>query len=320
MKALVLNTLHRAPDYQDIEMPEPGPGESLVQIKAAALNHRDLYITQGQYAGIQMPCILGSDGAGISGGKEVIIFPSLDWGEDARAQGKQFRVLGMPDHGTFGEYFKGPTTHLYPKPSHLTWQEAAALPLAGLTAWRTLFTRCGCKQGDQVLITGIGGGVALMALQFALAAGAEVYVSSGSAVKIEKALALGARGGVLYTETGWDKSLKQQAGGFDIVIDSAGGPGFAQLPGLCHPGGRIGIYGGTMGKIDGISPQILFWKQLSILGSTMGDQHDFEAMLDFVGKHQIKPVLDQVFELSEGAQAFERMASGAQFGKIVLNV
>lgn len=320
MKALVLNALHEPLEYVDMPEPAPGKGEVVVKLHAAALNHRDVYITKGQYANIQYPCIPGSDGAGEYRGKPVILYPAFDWGKDSRAQGKDFRVLGMPDNGTFAEYIAIPRTHLFIRPPHLTSEQAAALPLAGMTAYRTLFTRCALKKGERVLVTGIGGGVALFAFQFALAAGADVWVTSGSEEKIQKAIQLGVRGGVSYRTDGWDKQLKQQAGGFDVVIDSAGGDGFAALPGLCNPGARIGIYGGSLGKVNGLSPQLLFWKQISILGSTMGTITDFRNMLAFVNKHQIVPVVDTVYPLKDGNQAMARMDQWAQFGKIVLTV
>ncbi len=301
-------------------MPIPAEGEVLVTLRAAALNHRDVFITQGLYAGIKMPCILGSDGAGECGGQPVIIYPALAWGDHLAAQGRDFRVLGMPDDGTFAEQIRIPQENVYPKPAHLAWEQAAALPLAGLTAWRVLFTRCQLQAGERVLITGIGGGVALIALQLALAAGAEVWVTSGSAEKIEKARALGAQGGANYRSEGWDKQLKKEAGGFDVVIDSAAGDGFAALPGLCNPGARIGMYGGTLGKMNGLSPQLIFWKQISLLGSTMGTQAEFAAMLDFVALHRIVPVVDAVFPLAEGNAALARLAEGEQFGKVVLRV
>jgi NADPH:quinone reductase-like Zn-dependent oxidoreductase len=288
-------------------------------LKAAALNHRDLFITQGQYAGIKMPCILGSDGVGEWKGKRVILYPALEWGESNDFQSKNFRVLGMPEDGTFAAQISVPKKNVFQLPEHLTWEQGAALPLAGLTAWRTVFSRCKLKKGEKVLITGIGGGVALTALQLAIAAGAEVFVSSGSTEKIEKAIQLGATAGANYREAGWDKKLKQETGGFDVIIDSAAGDGFSLLPGLCNPGARIGLYGGTLGKVNGLSMQIVFWKQLSILGSTMGSPREFKAMLDFVTKHAIIPVVDSIFPLKEGDKAFKKMEAGAQFGKIVLN-
>lgn len=320
MKALVLNALHQGLDYQEMPAPHAGKQDGLVHLRAAALNHRDLFITQGLYAGIKFPTILGSDGAGEYRGKAVVIDPSLDWGSDPKAQGRGFRVLGLPDDGTFAAQIAIPRSNIHPKPQHLDWEQAAALPLAGVTAWRVLFTRCQIKAGERVLITGIGGGVALMVLQLAIAAGAEVFVNSGSDEKIAKAVALGAKGGANYRLPDWDKTLKKDAGGFDVVIDSAGGDGFGALLGLCNPGARIGIYGGTQGKVNGLSPQPLFWKQVSILGSTMGTRLDFRRMLAFVSKHEIVPVIDSVFALSDGNEALKKMEKGDQFGKIVLRI
>ncbi|MCC6458886.1 MAG: zinc-binding dehydrogenase [Saprospiraceae bacterium] len=320
MKALVLHTLHQDLDFTDIPTPVPRAGEVLVRLRAAALNRRDWWITQGQYSKIQLPVILGSDGVGEYRGKAVLINPALDWGSDPRAQGKEFRVLGLPDDGTFAEFIRIPRANLAPKPEHLNWEQAAALPLAGLTAYRTLFSRCRLQAGEQVLITGVGGGVALMAMQFALAAGAKVWVSSGDPLKLEKAVALGAQGGANYREADWDKSLKAESGGFDVVIDSAGGDGFAPLLNLCKPGARIGVYGGSLGKINGLSPQILFWKQISILGSTMGTPAEFRRMLAFVTRHRIVPVVDSVFALADGNAALARIAGGEQLGKIVLQI
>ena len=320
MKALVLKKLYQALEYQDVEIPPPVSGEVLVRLFAAALNRRDWWITQGQYSKIQLPVILGSDGAGEYRGKAVVINPSLDWGDDPRFQGKSYRILGLPENGTFAEYVRVPRNNLAPMPAHLGWEEAAALPLAGLTAYRVLFTRCRLRAGERVLISGVGGGVALMAMQFALAAGAEVFVTSGSAEKIEKAMRMGAKGGKNYREIDWDKHLKAETGGFDVIIDSAGGDEFAAFPGLCKPGARIGVYGGSLGKINGLSPQILYWKQISILGSTMGAPAEFRKMLAFVERHKIVPAVDSVFPLDQGNVALDRMGESGQFGKIVLRI
>jgi zinc-binding alcohol dehydrogenase/oxidoreductase len=320
MKALQLSQTNALPTFTDTNAPLPARNEGLVSLRAAALNHRDLFITQGQYAGIKLPAILGSDGAGEWQGRAVVVYPAMEWGTNIQYQGKQFRVLGMPDNGTFAEYICVPKKNICPMPEHLNWEQAAALPLAGLTAWRTIFTRCKLKKGERVLITGIGGGVALTALQLALAQGAEVFVTSGDQGKLENAIKMGAKHGESYREPDWDKRLKQQAGGFDVIIDAAGGDGFALFPGLCNPGGRIGFYGGTLGKVNGLSLQPLFWKQISVLGSTMGSPAEFKAMLAFVQKHGIVPVVDRIFPLSEGQAAFQRMESGAQFGKIVLKI
>lgn len=318
MKALVLNNINQPLDYQDVDVSHAPKKNVWVDLYFSALNHRDLWITKGQYAGIKFPTILGSDGAGVLNGREVIINPSLNWGRDERFQGPDYGILGLPANGTFAEQVLVPTANVHPKPEHLTLEQAAALPLAGITAWRVLFSRCRLKKGERVLVSGIGGGVALLVLQFALAAGCEVWVTSGSDEKMERAKSMGAKGGANYRQDGWHKELLKASGGFDVVIDSAAGDQFALLASLCNPGGRLGIYGGTTGKINGLSPQIIFWKQISIHGSTMGSNRDFAQMLRFVALHRIVPVVDRVFDLVDGNAALAHMEASAQFGKIVL--
>jgi NADPH:quinone reductase-like Zn-dependent oxidoreductase len=319
MKALILNKIHQPVTYGEYDFPDNGKEEVLVQIKAAALNHRDVWITKGMYPGIVTPIILGSDGVGVFEGKEVIINPSINWGDNPLFPGKDYEILGLPTNGTFSEYLKVGKKQLYTKPDHLSWEEAAALPLAGLTAFRALFTKAKLQKGENVLISGVGGGVALFAFQFAIATGANVYVTSGSEEKIEAAVKLGAKGGVNYKNEDWDKELKSISGGFDVIIDSAGGEGFSKLAKCCNPGGRICIYGGTRGAIK-LNPQLVFWKQISVMGTSMGNDQEFEDMLMFVSQHQIKPVVDSVYELKDGQFALDKMAMGKQFGKIVLKL
>lgn len=320
MQALVYPEIGQPLDIQELADPQPKAGEVVVDIKAAALNHRDLYITHGLYPGVTVPIILGSDGAGVHDGLEVIINPAMQWGDNPRAQGRAFQILGLPANGTMAEKVVVPENKLHTKPAHLSWAQAAALPLAGLTAYRALFTQGQCAAGQKVLISGIGGGVALFAFQFALAAGAEVFVTSGSDAKREKAMEMGAKGSANYKEEKWGKQLGKETGGFDVIIDSAGGSGFDELMTAVAAGGRIVMYGGSRGKINGLSPQKLFWKQASIIGSTMGTDREFADMVAFVDQHNIEPVVDSVFALRDGQQAFDRMDSGQQFGKIVLKV
>lgn len=319
MQALVLQKLHAPLSYQDLPEPEPGPDQVVVELRAAALNHRDVWITKGMYPGIVFPAVLGSDGSGVVGGREVIINPNIGWGGDERVQDNTYHILGLPTPGTFAGKVAVGRDRLADKPPHLSWEEAAALPLAGLTAYRALFSRGRLQGGERVLISGVGGGVALFACQFALAAGAEVWVTSGSEEKIEKAVALGARGGANYRAENWGKDLKSRAGLFDLIIDSAGGEGFDTLVNLAAPAGRIAIYGGTRGKMK-INPQKVFWKQVDILGSTMGSDQDFEQMVRFVTEKEIRPVVDSVFALKDGNEALKRMEAGKQFGKIVLEI
>lgn len=315
MKALVIEKIGSPVKLSEVSAPKERKGHSIVKLKASALNHRDVWITKGMYPGIKEGAILGSDGVGELGGKDVIINPGLKWGSNQAVQSDDFEVLGMPMDGTFAEYISIPNEYIYEKPNHLSLEEAAALPLAGVTAYRVLVSRCQVKPTDKVLVTGTGGGVALFAVQFAVALGCDVYVTSGSDEKIEKAVALGAKGGFNYKNPTWYKEVETN---FDVIIDSAGGEGFQHLIKICNPGARIGFYGASLGKYQNLNPQLLFWRQISILGSTMGSDQDFKEMLSLVSDHKIQPVVDRVYSLEEGILAFERMEKGSQFGKIVL--
>lgn len=329
MKAIVLEQLNQQLDLSETDVPEIAPHEALVRLKAAALNHRDLWIQKGQYAGIRFPVILGADGSGVVEkigthvgsnwlNKAVIINPSMNWGSDPRVQAKDYVILGTPHNGTFAQYVKVDARLLHEKPNHLSFEEAAALPLAGLTAYRALVKRAGAKNGENILITGIGGGVALFAAQFAVALGCQTYVTSSSSNKIAQTLKLGIKDGALYQEPDWDKKLKQLCGGFDVIIDSSGGETFAKLVDLAKPAGRIAMYGATQGAFNSGVPAKIFWKQLDILGSTMGNDEEFAEMIAFVNQHQIVPIIHQSFPLKDAQQAIELMAKGEQLGKIVL--
>lgn len=313
----------------EVPAPSPAAGEAVVSLRAAALNHRDVWIKLGQYAGLKFPCIPGSDGAGVvtavgAGGdaawigREVVINPGSGWGADERAQGAGFAILGLPRDGTLAEKIAVPVSQLTPKPAHLSWTEAAALPLAGLTAWRALFTRAQLRPGERLLISGIGGGVALFALQFAVAAGAEVWVTSGSDEKIQRAVTLGAKGGFNYSAAGWAKGAAQATGPFDVILDSAGGEGFESLIDLAAPGGRVVFFGATRGNPPVLPMRKVFWRQLSLLGSTMGSPADWMVMTEFVARHRIVPVVSEVFPLARAAEAFALMEQGGQFGKVVV--
>lgn len=318
VKAGILNTINQKISYTDVRI-ERSEEEVLVRLTASSLNRRDLWIQEGLYARIQLPCIPGSDGCGWLGGQEVILLPSINWGESGSFQSKNFQVLGMPHHGTCSEYIAIDPQLIYSKPNHLDHIEAASLPLSGLTAWRALMTQGHAQPGQKILITGIGGGVASFVLLFAVAHGMEVYVTSGTQDKIDKAVSLGAKNGVNYKDSRAFEQLSEMASGFDVIIDSAGGPDFHKLLRLANYGGHVVMYGGTLGNIDHINPQNLFWKQITIKGSTMGSPKEFREMLDFIGDKKVKPVIDRVFPLSEIDEAFNYMRSGNHFGKIVLD-
>jgi NADPH:quinone reductase-like Zn-dependent oxidoreductase len=224
----------------------------------------------------------------------------------------------LPDDGTFAEYVKVNASNVYAKPPHLNFKQAAAFPLAGLTAYRALFTKAKLTPNDTVLIAGIGGGAALLALQLATHFGAKVFVTSSSDEKIRLALELGAKGGVNYKEPDWEIKLKELAGGIDVVIDSAVGPGFAKHLTYVNSGARIVFFGATAGDIPELNARIIFWKQLQIIGTTMGTSLEFEEMLQFISRHKIVPVIEEVFSFKDANKALSLMDESNQFGKIVL--
>jgi zinc-binding alcohol dehydrogenase/oxidoreductase len=187
-----------------------------------------------------------------------------------------------------------------------------------MTTYRALFTKAKLKKGDKVLITGIGGGTGTFGLQWAVAAGCQVFVTSGSGQKLERARQLGACAGVNYKAQDWAQELLQLSGGFDVIMDSALGKEFDKLLDISNPGGRIVFFGGTAGNLPPLNGRKIFWKQLQILGTTMGSPDDFKAMVDFVNKHKIEPVIDEVFQLAHAQKAIDKMEQSSQFGKLVL--
>lgn len=317
-----------APFYglKDIPIPIPGTGEVLVELHYAALNHLDLWTIRSRNEDI----VLGSDGAGIihdtgAGvdrsliGKQVMINPGIGWGNDPRIASDSFDILGTYSKGTLAAFVCVPQENVFEIPSYLSMKEAAAIPMAGVTAFRALFTKARLTQSDRVLITGIGGGVALFLLQFAVAAGAEVYVTSSSDEKIQKATSLGAAGGFNYTSGDWVAQAKS-AGGFDVIIDSAAGNGFAALTEVAAPAARIVLFGRTAGEINHLNPGIIFNKQLSIMGTLMGTNEEFRAMLAYCSSHAIQPVIDSAFPLSNITAAFDRLTDHSHFGKVRISL
>ncbi|MGH3105688.1 MAG: zinc-binding dehydrogenase [Rubrobacteraceae bacterium] len=336
MKAMVLHEIG-GPEmlsYEDAPDPEPGPGETVVRLQAAALNRRDVFVTRGQYPGAKpeaLPVILGSDGSGEvvargdgaggpDEGTEVVINPALYWGDDPRKPGKEYRILGLPDDGTFAQLVKVPSENVFPKPSHLSHEEAAAIPLGALTAYRALVTRGGVQEGETVVVPGIGSGVATFVVQMAAALGARVFVTSGDDEKIEKAKELGAEGGVNYNSEDWSRELKSMTGGVDLAVDHVGGEAFDAMVSLARPGSRIVTFGATAGpKVTVVMPRI-FLKHLTILGTAMGTNEEFGAMLDLFAEHGLRPTINETFPLQETAAAMEYMEEGSGIGKIVLDI
>lgn len=315
---------------KDIPVPVPGPGEVRVKLFASALNRRDYWITVGLYPDIRLPCTTGSDGAGIIDltgpgvdtsllGKEIIIYPGRHWGDNPLAYGPDFRVLGMPDQGTFAEYICVPVDCICPKPAHLDWNQAAALPVAGLTSWRAVVTQAEVKAGQRVLITGAGGGVASLAIQWCLRMGADLYISSGSSEKIALAMKAGVTAGVNYHEENAYRWLGKQVGGFDAIIDSAGGATVNQLLATLKPAGRYVFYGATLrNPPSGLEMARLFFRHIRLQGTTMGTPAEFRAMLSFVEQHGIVPSIDRIMPLAQIVPAHKLIEHYSQNGKIVI--
>ena len=316
-----------------IELPDPvaGPGEAVVRLHFSGLNHRDVWIRQGLYARIQLPSVLGSDGAGLVEsvgpgvdpklvGKRAVIIPCEKWGPDPAAQGKEFLILGMPRQGTMAEKIAVPASMIVELPQQVSFEDAAALPVAGLTAWRCLTTRGGLRPGEHVLITGIGGGVATLALLFAKAMGAQVSVTSGSDEKLAKARELGAIAAANYNAKGWEKDLVAQAGRPpSLIVDGAGGDGLNSLIGACAPAARIVLYGATRMSPSKLDMAKIFFKQIDIRGTTMGTDDEFRAMVKLVAEHRIRPVIEKIFPLSQAVEANRLLEQSGQMGKILLD-
>lgn len=309
--------------YRDIETSSPGPQEVRVKLKTAGLNHRDLFVLN-RHKPTDPPLVIGSDGAGVvdevgsevsgvKAGDEVIINPGLGWKHNSDAPPEGFEIVGLPYHGTFAESIVLPAENVVPKPSYLNWEEAGVLSLAGITAYRALFTRAKIKPGMKVLIPGIGSGVATFLLQFAKAEGATVYVTSRSKEKREAALKLGADKAVDSNEE-WNAALNEEK--MDVVIECVGAATFNKSLKQLRKGGTIVTFGASAGDEVTLNLRDFFYGQLNMLGSTLGSAEEYEEMLRFIEKHQIKPVLDEVYPLERFEQAFKRLEKAEQLGKI----
>jgi NADPH:quinone reductase-like Zn-dependent oxidoreductase len=324
------------------EIPEPTPAENevLLQVRSAALNHLDIWIRNGR-PGTELkgPHVLGSDaagiildkGAGMHGlkiGDEVILNPGLSCGscEQCRAgeqsQCASFGIVGMTRPGTFAEKVAVPFCNLWPKPPHLSFNEAAALPLAYQTAWRMLISRAKLKAGEIVLIHGIGGGVALAAVQLAKLTGAEVIATSSSEQKLAKAAQIGADHTVNYKTVDVVEKIKDitHGRGVDIAFDTVGQSTWNTDFAAVRRGGRIVLCGVTTGPEAKTNLQVLYWNQITVLGSTMGSNEDFRQMLKAVTTVKLKPIIDSVHPLEKVRQAMGKMESAKQCGKIILAV
>ena len=297
--------------YEDAPDPEPAPGEVLVELRAASLNHLDLWIRKG-LPSVPKPRILGADGAGLVDGKRVVINPGIEHGD-------RITVVGEHMDGTHAELIAVPETNVYPIPDGMSFEEAAAFPLVFETAYRMLVTRAGLREGEWVLVWGIGGGLASAANVIAKALGARTIVTSSSDEKLGR---VEADFKVNHGSQDVVEAVKEATGGrgADVVVESVGEATWQRTLQAAAQGGRITVCGATSGPNPPAALHRVWWKQLSIFGSTMGTKKDFEGAYELVKSGRAKPIVDEVFPLSEARAAHERMEAGDQLGKIVLTI
>jgi zinc-binding alcohol dehydrogenase/oxidoreductase len=333
MKALVLEKADGldSASIGEVETPQPAAGEVRVALRAAALNHRELWITRGLYPDMQLPTTMGADGAGVIDavgegieaariGEEVVLYPAANWGSNPDYPSDTFGCLGMPYAGTIADYICAPADSVVAKPAHLDMSAAAAVPLAGLTAWRALISKARLKAGDNVLVTGIGGGVATWALTLAKAMGANVFVTSSSQEKIDWAVQMGASGGVNYKEEKWGKALGAMSGGIDVVIDGAPANSVSQYGRTLKMGARVVIYGSTGGMSFEMAATDLFLRHATLYGSAMGSLEDFKSMMAFVGEKRLEPAIDQSFAFEQASEALQNLEREHSIGKVVITI
>lgn len=342
MKALAIEDQNGPSSARVLELadPVPGRGEVVVRIHAAALNHLDLWTLSGSL-GIELdfPFVLGADGAGViasvgdgvTGMKEgdrVLVNPALSCGRcefcraGEQATCSRFEMLGEHRDGTLAEYVRVPAGNCFPFPEELSFEQAAALGVTFITAYRMLFTQGRLQPGEWVLVTGIGGGLALSLFQLARPLAGKLFVTSSAENKLERAVEMGADGTVNYKASDVGKEVRRLTAkrGVDLVVDSAGGPSMDQSLRALRKGGRLVIAGATAGRTAEIDVRRLFWNQLQITGSTMGSDSDVSDMLRYIAGTGVEPIIDKVFTLEEGPGAVSYLASGEQFGKVVVAI
>ncbi|CAE6376854.1 unnamed protein product [Rhizoctonia solani] len=317
---------------QDVPLPK---GEVVVKVLCAGFNHRELWIRKGLYPAIKEGATMGADASGIviSGpehllNKRVLIVPMVGWESNPRGPDGKFGIVGgvsHPEYGTLSEYVALDAKSVIPAPEHMSDEEAGAWGLGAVTAWRAVVTKAQIEKGQNVLITGIGGGVAMIALRFCVALGANVFVSSSNKQTIDWAVEAGAKGGVNYRDESWPKDLvallkEHNLTGLDAIIDSAGGDLLGKTGKSLNPGAKVVCYGMTASpSIPLAMPAVL--KNVDLLGSTMGSTAELKAATDFAAKHKLKPSVSTVLEGLENAeQGFELIEKGRESGKIVVRV
>ena len=323
MHAVVMHEFGTADVLRLGEVPDPAtrPGWVPVRLHASALNWPDILVRQGRYAS-PLPHIIGADGAGVrtDTGEQVVILPSLNWGDHDDAPGAGWEILGDHPPGTYAELVSVPADCVAPKPVGLSWSEAAALPLVGVTTYRALFVRGRLRAGESMLVIGGGGGIATMAIALAVAAGAAITVTSSSEQTIERAGSARARGGVLHTESDWPdhaRAMSPENAGFDLVLDPVGR--WTESVRALRPGGRLVVLGANAAQTAAMDIRSFYFGQFDLLGTTMGSSRDFAGLLNMMDRCDVRPpVIDREFPLDGAAEAHEYLENGRTFGKCVL--
>jgi zinc-binding alcohol dehydrogenase/oxidoreductase len=301
--------------YEDAPDPEPRDGEIVVELRAASLNHLDVWIRRG-LPSVPKPRILGADGAGLIAGTDerVVINPGI-------LRDGKMHIVGETMDGTHAERIAVPRDFVHPIPDGLSFEEAAAFPLVFLTAYRMLVPRARLQEGEWVLIWGIGGGVATAALSIAKALGARAIVTSSSDEKLARARELGADVAVNHATEDVVAAVKEATGGgAHVIVDDVGEATWKRTLESARAEARVVVCGATSGPNPPAALHRVWWKQLSILGSSMGTPEDFRGVYDLIAAGRVRPVVDRVFPLDEARAAHERLEAGEQLGKIVLSI
>jgi len=343
MKAVVFRT-YGGPEVLEIDPrhpdPVPGPDQVVARLRAASVNRVDLFVRAGiPTLKLTLPHILGADGAGeiaalgsdvrdLEVGERVVINPGIACGAcEYCAAGEDplcidYRILGEHLPGTYAEFVAVPARNIARLPTDFAFESAAAAPLVFMTAWRLLVGRAKIRPGEDVLILGAGSGVSTAAIQIAKLAGCTVFVTSSNEEKLKRAKALGADVLVNSAEMPWSKAVWELTGkrGVDVVLDHVGAATFKDSVRSLRPGGRLVSPGATTGPMVELDLRYLFWRQISVLGSTMASMREFEEVMKLVFMGRLTPVVDRVFPLDEASKAHERVARGEHFGKVVLRI
>jgi NADPH:quinone reductase-like Zn-dependent oxidoreductase len=336
MRAVVVRA-HGGPEsleLTELPVPEPGPGEIRIRVQAVGLNHLDVWVRKGVPGHVfPLPIVPGCDvagvvdalGAGATGaaaGDEVVVGPLLTCGRCRACRCREAGILGESRDGGCAEYVVVPQANVFPRPRGLDATAAAAVPLTFLTAWHMLRARARVQPGERVMIHAAGSGVSTAAIQIATLLGARVLATAGSDAKCARAIELGAEQAVNYRSGDFVAEARRFAGrdGLDVVLDHVGAETFERSLRCLGRGGRYVTCGSTSGHELKTDFRLVFFKSLSILGSTLGSSHELATILDLVTQGRLKPVIDAVLPLERVAEAHARLEAREVFGKLVLTV